>query len=80
MTTRTPITLSPELQQIIDALAEAERRDPEAVLKDALTQYERGKNLEDLHAYGREQARRTGLKPSDIDREIHAQRQQNRSR
>jgi hypothetical protein len=40
MTTRTPITLSPELQQIIGGLAEAERRDPEEVLKDALAQYE----------------------------------------
>ncbi len=76
MTTRTPLTLSPELQQIIDSLAETEKRDPIEVLTDALGQYERNKKLAELGAYGRVQARRNRVKPSDIDREIHQDRQQ----
>ena len=41
MTTRTPITVPPELQATIDRLAEQER-EPIEVLTDAEEQYQRG--------------------------------------
>jgi hypothetical protein len=74
-------TENPKLQAQIEAaveIARSENRQPEDVLKDALEQYERSKKLRQLGAYGREQARRTGLRPSDIEREIAAERQTRR--
>jgi predicted transcriptional regulator len=66
MTTRTPITLSPELQQIIDRLAEAEQRHPEEVLKSAVEEYAKGSRLERLARWGSEHARKKGFQESDV--------------
>jgi chromatin segregation and condensation protein Rec8/ScpA/Scc1 (kleisin family) len=76
-------TNSARLNHLLQAAAEiarAENREPEDVLTDALAQYESNKKLTELGAYGRAKARRTGLKPSDVDREISAHRQATRLR
>lgn len=68
---------SARLNHLLHAAAEiarSENREPEDVLTDALSQYEASKKLTELGAYGRAKARQTGLKPSDIDREISAHR------
>ena len=80
MMAHSPITLSPELQAVINGAAARERRDPAEILTDAIKQHERGKKLAELGAYGRRQARHTGLKSSDVDRIIHEDHQQIRNR
>ncbi len=75
---------SRSLDDLLDSavrIARSENRRTEEILSDALAQYERGKRLTRLGAYGKEQARRTGLKAVDIDREIHeARKRPTRSR
>jgi hypothetical protein len=75
---------SASLKELLDSaadIARSENRRTEEVLKDALSQYERGKELASLSVYGREQARRMSLKAVDIDRAIHDDhKQQTRSR
>ena len=66
MTTRTPITIPPELQQMIDALAESEKRDPQEVLKSAVEEYANARPLEQLARWGTQHARKKGYKESDL--------------
>ena len=60
MTSRTPITVPPDIQEVIHAIAEAEKRDPVDVLTDAVQKYAKASRLEKLARWGESHARRHG--------------------
>lgn len=76
MMTRNPMTVPPDIQDLIESVAAKENRTVVAVLTEAVEQYQRRKRLAELGRYGRSRAERTGVQPSDIETAIQEDRAQ----
>jgi predicted transcriptional regulator len=76
MTSHTPITVPPDIQEVIHTIAEAENRDPVDVLTDAVQEYAKASRLEKLTRWGQSHARHyghTGDKVLSAIQEIRAE-------
>ena len=76
MTSRTPIIIPPDIQDVVDRIAAKENRSAVEVLTDAVEQYQRSKKLTELGSYGQQRSRELGLKPSDVEKAIALDRRQ----
>jgi hypothetical protein len=72
--------LSPELIQQIEETARTENRRPSEVLEDAWHRYVEEKSWVSLAERGQENAKRLGIKESDVDRLISDYRAEKRAR
>jgi predicted transcriptional regulator len=68
-------TLPGELMAEVRKLAQAEERTPDEVVQEAVERLLRLKRREKLYAYGEGQARKLGLKESDVPRLVRETRQ-----
>ena len=60
MTSRTPITVPPDIQEVIHTIAKAEKRDPVDVLTDAVQECAKASRFEKLARWGQSHAHRYG--------------------
>jgi metal-responsive CopG/Arc/MetJ family transcriptional regulator len=67
----TSLTLPPRLMREVERVAKREGRTRNELLSDAVKKYIADSNRRELLRYGQEQARKLGLKESDVDRLIH---------
>jgi hypothetical protein len=74
------ISLPEPLLAEIQSAAEAEHRSVDEVFADAVKRYLEDRSWTKLLGYGAEQARKLGIKESDVDRLIAESRAEQRSR
>ena len=68
------ITLPPAMVKQADKLARKENRTKSELVREALRRYIVQQEFKELQRYGVDQAKRQGLKPSDVNRLIHEYR------
>ena len=68
------LILSPGLLRELDRLAKREGRARNELLREAVRRYVNESKWRELQEYGRNQARKLGIKESDVERLIHEYR------
>ena len=80
-TTKTlSVTLPPEMLARAVEIAKREHRTMSELVREALRDYERKQQWDEMNAFGRAKARELGLTPNDVEPAVRAIRQQQRER
>ena len=80
-TTKTlSVTLPPEMLARAVEIAKREHRTMSELVREALRDYERKQQWDEMNAFGQAKARELGLTPNDVEPAVRAIRQQQRER
>ena len=74
------VTLPPEMLARAVEIAKREHRTMSELVREALRDYERKQQWDEMNAFGQAKARGLGLTPNDVEPAVRAIRQQQRER
>lgn len=79
-TTNISITITPKLLQEATKVAKREGRTQSELVREALRQYIKNQEWQELRAYGKAQAKALGIKASDVPRLVREVRKENKKK